>query len=62
MLGVDCCSKINNLDGDWLLNCIINAIDEHNIVQFNISMNDIQRMHIGQSTKELLHDIYYDFF
>lgn len=42
MLGVDCCSKINNFDSDWLLNCIINAIDEHNIVQFDVPMHDVQ--------------------
>lgn len=48
-------TKVNELDLDILFSGLrVDFLDEHDVFQLDVSMRDFKRMHVAQSTQQLL--------
>lgn len=53
MFILNCSAEIDDLDGDAIL-C---PAQQHNILQLNIAVDDMKRVHVGERTEQLPHDL-----
>lgn len=51
MLILNGSAEIDDLDGD----AILSSTEQHDVLQLDIAMDDMQRVHVGQCTQQLPH-------